>query len=169
MNEHNSHKTTANENLPHSMIPGWKGEIGSHTFTSEEIITFAKAYDPQPFHVDAEAAKSSLFGGLCASGWHTASVWMRKQRDFVKETMQERINQGLPVPEFGPSPGFENLKWIRPVFAGDTITYFNEILTCRPSNSKPGWYVMTARQSGCNQNGQPVISFESMVLLKYPA
>lgn len=156
-------------NLPHSMIPGWKGEIGSHTFTSEEIITFAKAYDPQPFHMDPEAAKNSLFGGLCASGWHTASIWMRKQRDYVKATMSERAAQGLPIPEFGPSPGFTNLKWIRPVFAGDTVTYANEILSCRPSQSKPGWYVMTARQSGKNQHDQPVISFESMVLLKYPA
>ncbi|MGB7286169.1 MAG: MaoC family dehydratase [Salaquimonas sp.] len=155
--------------MPDFMTAGWEVEIGAHTFTSEEIIKFAKAYDPQIFHLDAEAAKDSLFGGLCASGWHTASIWMRKQRDHSKKATSERVKNGLPIAEFGPSPGFNNLKWMRPVFAGDTVTYFNEILSCRPSQSKPGWYVMTARQSGKNQHGQPVISFESMVLLKYPA
>ena len=157
------------DSLPEFMVPGWSAEIGQHTFNAEEIIEFASAYDPQIFHLDAEAAKSTVLGGLCASGWHTASMWMRKQRDFVAASMKERAKSGLPLPEFGPSPGFENLKWLAPVYVGDTITYFNATLQCRPSKSRPGWHVMSGRQSAQNQHGKIVLTFESSVLLKYPA
>ena len=155
--------------MPDFMVPGWSAQLGEHTFSAEEIIDFAKAYDPQPFHVDAEAAKSSLFGGLCASGWHTASVWMRKQRDYTLNYLAERRQTGLPVAEFGPSPGFENLKWLRPVYAGDTITYFNETTACRQSKSRPGWYLLSAASKGVNQHGQTVLTFDSTVFLKFPA
>ena len=160
---------TATTGMPEFMVPGWSGRIGEHTFTAEEIIAFARDYDPQPFHVDAEAAKSSLFGALCASGWHTASVWMRKQRDYTLGYLAERRKNGLPVAEFGPSPGFENLKWLKPVYAGDTITYFNRTTACRESRSRPGWHVLSAASSGENQHGEKVLTFESAVLLKFPA
>ena len=160
---------TATTGMPEFMVPGWSGRIGEHTFTAEEIIAFARDYDPQPFQVDAEAAKSSLFGALCASGWHTASVWMRKQRDYTLGYLAERRKNGLPVAEFGPSPGFENLKWLKPVYAGDTITYFNRTTTCRESRSRPGWHVLSAASSGENQHGEKVLTFESAVLLKFPA
>src|SRR5258708_3999226 len=82
--------------------------LRSHTFEAEAIKAFARKYDPQVFHVDEEAAKKSVFGGLCASGWHTAATWM-------KLSVQARMDAGWtgpgPVPEFGPSPGFKNLKW----------------------------------------------------------
>jgi len=155
--------------LPDYMQPGWKAEIGRHTFSPEEIITFARAYDSQIFHIDAEAAKSSVLGGLCASGWHTASVWMRKQRDYMAQKHADMLAEDLPVAEFGPSPGFQNLRWTRPVYAGDTITFFNETLDCRASNSKPGWYILSTRSSGENQNGDLVIDFNSSVFLKFPA
>lgn len=155
--------------MPEFMTPGWSAEIGKHTFSAEEIIAFAKAFDSQPFHVDAEAAKSSLFGGLCASGWHTASMWMRKQRDYTLNYLAERKKNGLPTAEFGPSPGFENLKWLKPVFAGDTITYFNATTACRESKSRPGWYILSGESKGENQHGETVLTFESAVLLKFPA
>ena len=159
----------ADTDLPDFMIPGYRADIGSHTFTPEEIITFAKAYDPQIFHVDAEAARKSVLGGLCASGWHTASMWMRKLRDFASERSHNRASQDLPNAEYGPSPGFENLKWLRPVYAGDTVTYFTETLSCRASASKPGWYVATSLCGGRNQHGDDVIRFESSVFLKFPS
>ena len=133
--------------LPSFMVPGAIAEIGSHTFEAEETIRFASAFDPQPFHLEEDAARASVFGRLSASGWHTVSIWMRKQRDHHAKSMAERAAKGLPMPEFGPSPGFTNLKWLKPVFTGDTITYFNETISCRASQSKPGWYVLTARQS----------------------
>ena len=159
----------ANIELPDFMVPGYKADIGSHTFGAEEIITFAKTYDPQIFHIDAEAAKKSVLGGLCASGWHTASMWMRKQRDFAAKRVDARADLGQKNAEFGPSPGFQNLKWLRPVYAGDTITYFIETLTCRPSASRPGWYVSSSTCGGRNQHGDLVIVFESSVFLKFPA
>ncbi|WP_244530480.1 MaoC family dehydratase [Salaquimonas pukyongi] len=154
--------------LPQFMVPGWSGFIGEHTFLAEEIVEFAKAYDPQPFHIDAQAARASLFGSLCASGWHTASMWMRKQRDYTQKYLAERAKNGLPAAEFGPSPGFENLKWPKPVYAGDTIRYFNQTTACRKSRSRPGWHIMSARSSGKNQHDELVLTFESAVMLKYP-
>jgi len=156
------------ENLPDFMVPGWKAEIGQYRFTAEAITRFARAYDPQTFHLDEEAAKHTLLGGLCASGWHTAAIWMRKQRDFMAIEIARRSREGLAVPEFGPSPGFVNLKWPRPVMANDTVTYFNSTLECRASKSRPGWYILSGRQSAKNQHDQPVLSFESSVLVKYP-
>jgi acyl dehydratase len=144
-------------------------QLGDHLFTAGEIMEFARKYDPQIFHLDAEAAKKSVLGGLCASGWHTASMWMRKQRDRTAELLKELERDGYGKLEYGPSPGFSNLRWIRPVYAGDTVSFTSETLECRPSASRPGWYILTSRSSGLNQKGQPVISFESSVFLRYPA
>lgn len=153
--------------LPPFMHEGQHFTIGSHHFEEAEIIRFARKYDPQPFHVDPVAARNSLFGGHCASGWHTASVWMRKQRDASALMMEELLAQGYGPVEYGPSGGFTNLKWPRPVFAGDTVTYSNTTLACRPSASRPGWHVLSGTNSGTNQAGQPVLSFNSMGLLRY--
>ncbi len=155
--------------LPPFMHEGNTVEIGSHVFEEADIIRFARKNDPQPFHLDPQAARESLFGGHCASGWHTASVWMRKQRDASAIMMEELDRQGFAKVEYGPSGGFQNLKWPRPVFAGDTVTYFNTTLACRPSASRPGWFVLSGRNGGNNQHGQEVLSFQSMVLLRYPA
>ncbi len=155
--------------LPPFMQAGHVFHIGSHLFEEAEIIRFARKYDPQPFHVDPEAARSSLLGGHCASGWHTAGMWMRKQRDASVVLFAELAAQGYGAVEYGPSGGFQNLKWPRPVFAGDTVSYSNTTLSCRPSASRPGWHVIAGHNSGTNQNGQLVFEFESMALLRYPA
>ncbi len=155
--------------FPDFMNSGWEAEIGFHTFTDDEIVEYANAYDPQIFHVDKKAAEQSLFGGLCASGWHTASMWMRKQREFMTVQMADRQAQNLPLPEVGPSPGFTNLRWHKPVYAGDTITYFNSTVSSRESKSKPNWFIISGYQSAKNQDGELVLSFESSVFMKYRA
>ena len=94
---------------------GNRYELGRHTFSAEDIIQFATRYDPQPFHTDEVAAARSHFGGLVASGWHTASVYMKLQARAIAE-------RGTDLAQSGPSPGFRNLRWPRPVFAGDTLT-----------------------------------------------
>jgi acyl dehydratase len=133
-------------------------EFGSHTFTAEEIKAFARKFDPQPFHLDEEAAKQSHFGKLCASGWHTMAVWMRMMVDKRSQVVSEMTARGEPVPALGPSPGFRDLRWLKPVYVGDTISYASAVIDKRPSNSRPQWGVISVRTTGTNQNGEPVIS-----------
>jgi acyl dehydratase len=140
---------------------GDRWPVGAHTFTAQDIKAFAVRFDPQPFHVDEEAAKRSHFGALCASGWHTASIWMRLMIDHNKREDAKMRNRGETPAIFGPSPGFRELKWLRPVYAGDSIDYASEIVELRPSNSRPEWGLMAIRNSGRNQKGEPVISFIS--------
>lgn len=139
--------------------------LGSHTFTADAIKAFATKYDPQPFHVDEAAAKHSVLGGLCASGWHTASVWMRLNLLWLQANRKPWTGDG-PEPVFGPSPGFENLKWLRPVYAGDTVTYTRTNLSHRAMASRPGWRVMSLHSEGFNQHGDKVIEFDSAVLVQ---
>jgi acyl dehydratase len=141
-------------------------EVGSHRFTAEEIKAFALRFDPQPFHVDEEAAARSHFGGLCASGWHSTSMWMRLMVDYRQRFDDERRERGEPVVQLGASPGFRDLKWMRPVYAGDTIRYRSEVVELRASKSRPGWGLMSLRNSGTNQNGEPVLSFVSTVFIE---
>ncbi|SCB57175.1 Acyl dehydratase [Rhizobium aethiopicum] len=143
---------------------GEKAEIGSYTFTEENIIRFARRYDPQPFHVDKQAAKETLFGGLCASGWHTTAAWMRTFLAFWQRQSIVLAEKGLTAPNLGPSPGFQKLQWLRPVFAGDVVAYSVAFLSSRPLASRPGWHLNTILCEGVNQNGHPVMRFESSVL-----
>lgn len=138
---------------------GFRADIGQHTFTADEIVAFARRWDPQPFHVDADAAKKSLFGGLCASGWHTACMWMRLNVDDLKRRALEAVRAGGPAPKFGPSPGIFDLKWPRPVFVGDTVAYSWTILDKRESASRPEWGIVTYEAEGVNQDGQKVLGF----------
>ena len=107
-------------------LPGNTLEMGSHTFTEEEIIAFARQFDPQSFHIDPAAAKNSFFGGLIASGWHTCAIAMRL---MVDKYVSRSASLG--------SPGLDNIRWLAPVRAGDTITYRREITAARVSESKP--------------------------------
>ncbi|MBB3914023.1 MaoC family dehydratase [Rhizobium fabae] len=143
---------------------GEKGEIGSYAFTEENIIRFARRYDPQRFHVDKEAAKDTLFGGLWASGWHTTAAWMQTFLAFWERQRVALAEQGLTAPNLGPSPGFQKLQWQRPVFAGDVVSYSVAFLSSRPLASRPGWHLNTILCEGVNQNGDPVMRFESGVL-----
>jgi acyl dehydratase len=140
-------------------------EFGSYHFTKENIVRFARKYDPQPFHLDEEAAKKSLFGALCASGWHTGAACMRKIVDFNKAQIEEALKRGEKPVASGPSPGFKNLKWLKPVYAGDTITFSSKIVELRESATRPEWGIMFAKISGVNQNGERVYEFDSSAFI----
>jgi acyl dehydratase len=141
-------------------------EVGPVTVSESEIVEFAERFDPQPFHVDDAAAARSHFGGLCASGWHTACVWMRLLIDRRRREDEERHARGEPVAQLGPSPGFRDLRWLKPVYAGDTVSYSTEVIEMRPLNSRPGWGMIFMRNTGVNQHGEPVISFISSVFVE---
>jgi len=144
---------------------GDKAALGSHTFTAEAIKTFAQAFDPQPFHLDEAEAARSHFGGLVASGWHTGSVCIRlivQNRMRQEEAMRAR---GEPVGRTGPSPGFRELKWLKPVYAGDTVTFASEVIDTRAVASRPGKGLVFARNTGTNQAGELVFSFVSIVFV----
>jgi acyl dehydratase len=137
---------------------GERREIGRHTFAADEIKRFAARYDPQLFHLDEKAAEETSFGGLCASGWHTAAICMRLLLEDRKRRVAEMQTRGEPIGAWGPSPGFRDLKWLKPVYVGDTITYATEPLETRASQSRPEWGVVTMRHTGTNQDGELVYS-----------
>jgi len=133
--------------------------LGTHTFTAQDIKTFAAQYDPQPFHMDEAAAAQSHFGALCASGWHTVAVWMNLRVQYGKREDAEREARGEVLAKLGPSPGFRELKWLKPVYVGDTITYASEVVEKRVTKTRPGWGLIFARNTGTNQKGEMVLSF----------
>lgn len=141
------------------ITPGTVLHFGTHDFEPGAMIHFARRYDPQPFHLSEAAGRASHFGGLSASGWHTASAWMRTVIDF----WHAREVEG-PLPRRGPGFGFTDLVWLKPVLAGDRLTYFARILEARRSISKPGWGIITQRNYALNQNGVPVFAFTGSVL-----
>ncbi len=122
-------------------------ELGSRRISEPEIIAFAREYDPQPFHLDHEKGKASLFGGLAASGWHTGSLMMRM---FVDTVLNNADSMG--------SPGVDDLRWLRPVFPGDTSSARTTILESRLSKSRPNMGIIRHRWEGFNQDGVPVLS-----------
>ncbi len=144
---------------------GERNELGSFTFTADAIKAFAREYDPQPFHLDEEAGRRSVFGALAASGWHTASVYMKLLVADLDRRRQAARSRGEPVAQSGPSPGFKNLRWPRPVLAGDTVTYFYEATSRRPLASRPGWGIVLGLATAVNQRGETVLSFENSVFL----
>ncbi len=149
-----------------AFVTGERTDYGTHTFTPQAIIAFAEKFDPQPFHVDPEAARESIFGALCASGWHTAAVWMKKNLEY-RPVLEEQLRaQGLTFPKFGPSPGFRTMKWPKPVFAGDVIRFYNTVTNARPLRSRPGWGIVEMYSEAINQDGDPVMSFDSAALFE---
>lgn len=144
--------------------PGTRLSLGDVTFTAEDIIRFAQKFDPQPFHTDAEAARSFVFGGLCASGWHTCANWMKCFIRFWAGEMQRLKAEGSDTPKLGPSPGFVDLQWLKPVYAGDTISYFMTPLESRRMPGAKGYMMVTALCEGINQNGEPVLRFRSNII-----
>ena len=147
------------------IIVGSAHDFGAHTFARDEIKRFATLYDPQYFHTDEDAATASILGGLCASGWHTASVMIGLlSRYFHREIERARI-EGRPSAPLGPSPGFDDLKWIRPVFPDDTIRFTGKIVGKRESRSRPEWGLVSIETSGTNQKGEAVFSFTGHVFV----
>ena len=137
---------------------GQRRELGAFAFTAENIKAFAVKFDPQRFHLDEEEGRKSLFGGLAASGWHVGSVCMRLLVEDGQRQAREATARGEKVAVWGPSPGFRELRWIKPVLAGDTISFESEIETMRASESRPEWGILEARNRGTNQRREPVFS-----------
>lgn len=133
--------------------PGDIIDLGSRSVTRDEIIAFASEFDPQPFHLSEEAGKASLLGGLAASGWHTASIFMRLLVDGLLGTA---AGQG--------APGIDKLMWRRPVYADDTLSAKAEVLTSRALRSKPGLGVVSFRFTVTNQRGDVVMTLENPIL-----
>jgi len=144
--------------------PGRKVITGTMTFAAEDIVRFARKYDPQPFHTDPEAARHSVFGGLCASGWHTCAGWMKTYIAYRDAEMARLEAEGLTPPKLGPSAGFKKLQWLRPVYAGDSITYSIELVSSRPLASRPGTWLNLTINDGVNQNGDVVMRYDGTVL-----
>jgi acyl dehydratase len=120
-------------------------ELGSYEITREEMLEFARRYDPQPFHVDEAAADAGPFGGLAASGWHTAALTMRL---LVESEL--RPDGGLI------GAGFDELRWLRPVSPADRLHLDVEVLEARASRSKPDQGIVKIRTTTLNQDGEPV-------------
>ncbi len=136
-------------------VPGFILEAKGPTVTKEAIIDFATQFDPQPFHLSEEGAKASLFGHLCASGWHTAAMTMRMMCDAYL----------LDSSSLG-SPGIENMRWLKPVFVGDTLTGKLTVLEQRPSKSKPFMGSVLAKWDVANQHGELVLEMTSWAMFR---
>jgi len=129
------------------------GEYGSHTITRDEIIAFAREYDPQLFHLDDAAAKRSIYGGLIASGWQTVSL---SQRLVVDGFLGRAAGLG--------SPGVDQLRWLRPVRPGDTLSVRVEIVEVRPSRSKPDRGSVRLKYETLNQDREVVLELTCTVM-----
>jgi acyl dehydratase len=128
---------------------GERSEMGRHTFGADEIVAFAKQFDPQPFHTDPQAARASAFGGLIASGWHTCAVGMRL---MVDQYIGRTVSLG--------SPGIEDIRWLKPVRAGDTLTYSRTVTASRASATRAGVGLVKHRWEAVNQSGETVLTME---------
>ncbi|MBN9600915.1 MAG: MaoC family dehydratase [Afipia sp.] len=145
--------------------PGDRREIGSYSFTAENIAAFARQFDPQPFYPDAEAGHVPTAGGESASGWHVCAAWMKAMVADFTRAAAERTARGETTAAPGPSPGFRDLKWLKPVLAGDTVTYAWDVLSTRTSESRPQWGLVNFFNTGVNQRGERVLSFEATVFM----
>jgi len=139
---------------------GDRRELGSFTFVADDIKRFAAQFDPQPFHLDEEAGRKSIFGGLAASGWHVSAVFMKLLVASFERDAKEKIARGEKPIVPGPSPGFDELKWIKPVLAGDTLSYASEVTTLRVLESRPEWGLVGFINRAVNQRGELAFSFK---------
>ncbi|PCE24905.1 dehydratase [Paraburkholderia acidicola] len=143
--------TTVTRHLSYEdMEVGTTTVVGSHTFERDEILRFASEFDPQPFHLDDAAAAASPFGTLIASGWHTCSVMMGL---MVRNLLADSTSMG--------SPGIDEIRWIKPVRVGDTITLKNSVLDKRVLESRPDRGLVSTMWEGFNQDGEKVVVVRS--------
>ena len=138
------------------LVVGETEEFGAYEVTRDEVIEFASKYDPQPFHLDDEAAATTYFGRLSASGWHTAAMTMRMMVDNFSQ--KQRASLG--------SPGIDELRWLKPVYPGDTLSVTSELIEKRRSKSRPEMGIMRAKSTTWNQHGEAVMTLVSNGLIK---
>ena len=130
-------------------------EFGAYPVTRDAVIAFAREFDPQPFHLDDDAAEASLFGRLAASGWHTCAIAMRMMCDAYL----------LDAASLG-SPGLEKLSWLRPVYPGDTLHVRLEVLEARPLATRPGVGLVRSRWDVMNQANETVLTMEGFGMFR---
>jgi acyl dehydratase len=135
---------------------GAETEFGSYEVTREEVIEFATKYDPQPFHLSDEAAAKTHFGRIAASGWHTTAMTMAVIARYVVGDEQAGLG----------SPGIDELRWLKPVYPGDTLTVRGKIIEKTPSRSKPDIGSFRTQTTVTNQDDVPVMRFTSIVLMR---
>ena len=138
------------------MEVGAERVFGFYDVTREEVLEFARKYDPQPFHLSDEAAGKTHFGRLAASGWHTCAMTMAV---LVRHLSKDR-QAGLG------SPGVDELRWLKPVYPGDTLHVRGKILEKTPSRSKPDIGSFRTQTTVSNQHDEPVMRFTSIVLIQ---
>jgi acyl dehydratase len=153
-------------NFFEDFVVGTRVDIGSHSFTADEIKAFAGEFDPQLFHLDEAAAARSHFGGLIASGWHTAAVCLRLLVEDRHRRQAELRARGEAVARTGPSPSLRNVQWPHPVYAGDLISYAHEIVGLRDPTDRADVGLRVARNTGTNQNGVLVYSVETSTFIE---
>ena len=134
-------------------VEGAVDSYGPHLVTRKEIIAFAAQFDPQPMHLDEEAAKDTLLGGLAASGWHTCAIVMRMMADWF---VVNSTGMG--------SPGIEEVKWLKPVRPGDRLTLHRTILEKRASKSRPDMGLVKIAFELLNQAGVPVMTMSCIIM-----
>jgi acyl dehydratase len=130
-------------------------ELGSYVVPREEILAFARQFDPQPFHLDEEAGRQSIYGTIIASGWHTAAICHRL---LVESLLKDSASMG--------SPGLDELRWLLPVKPGDTLSARIEVLAVTPSRSKPDRGSLKTRMEVRNQRGEVVMTENAAVLFR---
>ncbi|WEK41807.1 MAG: MaoC family dehydratase [Candidatus Sphingomonas colombiensis] len=135
---------------------GTKASFGAYQVTREEVIEFAGKYDPQPFHLSDEAAAQTFFGRLSASGWHTCAMVM----SMIVENLKHNQQAGLG------SPGIDELRWLTPVFPGDTLRCETEVIEKRQSASRPEMGIFKSRMTVFNQHDVPVMTMISNGLIR---
>ncbi|MGB5777539.1 MAG: MaoC family dehydratase [Allopontixanthobacter sediminis] len=138
------------------IMVGSSKTFGHYEVTRDEVMKFAEAYDPQPFHLDDEAAAQTHFGRLSASGWHTCAMTMR----MMVEDMKIHQQAGLG------SPGVDHLRWVKPVYPGDTLSCRSEILEKRRSKSRPEMGIFKSKSQTFNQHGELVLEMVSNGLIR---
>ncbi len=141
-------------------------DLGSHTFERDEIVAFAQQFDPQPFHLSEDGGRQSLFGGLAASGWHSASIFIRqvvRSRQVHEAALRAT---GMPIAVWGPSPGFRNLAWAKPVLMSDTISFRNKVIETRDLKSRPERGFVITQGEGRNQHGDIVFRFTGQMFVQ---
>jgi len=134
---------------------GQKFDLGSTSFSGDEIVDFARQYDPQSFHVDAAAARQSMFGGLIASGWHVTAKLMRL---FVDNYVDQRTALG--------SPGVDEVRWLKPVRPGDTLSALVECAGKVPSKSRPEMGIIHEHWRATNQDGELVMTLKGTNMVR---
>ncbi len=130
--------------------------FGSYEVTREEVIDFARRYDPQPFHLSDEAAAKTHFGRLAASGWHSCAMTMAVIARHVVNTEQAVLG----------SPGIDELRWLKPVYPGDTLHVSSTVGEKRASQSKPEIGSFRSATTVTNHHSEPVLRFTSIVLMR---